>query len=439
MLLFLITFFTLFTLIAWRSLPNAFFILISLLPTYLLRFYIWAFPSTLLEGMIVIIIGVWFIQTGWGQIIKRHKKETPYQKFPYQNQIILIMTASIISVFIAPDFYKALGLWRAYFLEPILIFLIFIQTINNKKDFRKILFALGVSAFIISAFAIYQKITGKFIPEPMWRPIESRRVTSFYTSPNAVGLFLAPITMIYIGWLKDKKNILSSLWKIFILLISLLAIFFTVSEGTWAGLLIATLVFLFFYLKQKVKNKNCVKKITITATVLFLLVIILNPLYFNFVQEKFNQAIQSKSAQNRLILWQGSWDFLNKDPKNFIAGAGIFGFPKVQDAFRDPLQIETHIYPHNIFLNFWLDLGLLGVIAFAWLIVSFLKKSYKLIKKYKSPLIIGLASSMITVLVHGLIDVPYFKNDLALLFWIIIGLVTIKNLLLKQEKLSINS
>ena len=29
---------------------------------------------------------------------------------------------------------------------------------------------------------------------------------------------------------------------------------------------------------------------------------------------------------------------------------------------------------------------------------------------------------MITILVHGLVDVPYLKNDLAILFWIIFGL-----------------
>jgi putative inorganic carbon (hco3(-)) transporter len=435
MIYFLIIYFLIFSFIAWRNLPSAFAILIVLLPAYLVRFYIWAFPTTLLEGMIVVIIGTWFIQTGFKQVVKRHRKEIPYQKFPFQNQIILIMLASIISVLIAPDFYKALGLWRAYFLEPILLFLIFIQTINNKKDFKKILYALGISALAISIFAIYQKITGKFIPEPMWRPEEVRRVTSFYTSPNAVGLFLAPITMVYLGWLKEGTNIFSTLWKITILSLSLLTIFFTVSEGTWIGLLGASLFFLFFYVNQKIQNKTYIKKIKITLATLILAIVILSPFYFNFIQEKFNQIIENKSAQNRLILWQGSGDFLTQNYKNFIFGAGIFGFPKVQDNFRDPLKLEAHIYPHNIFLNFWLDLGLLGAIAFMWLIFSFLKKSYQLIKKYKSPLVIGLTSSMITILVHGLIDVPYFKNDLAILFWVIISLLIIKELLLKKEKL----
>lgn len=31
-------------------------------------------------------------------------------------------------------------------------------------------------------------------------------------------------------------------------------------------------------------------------------------------------------------------------------------------------------------------------------------------------------ASMAALLVHGLVDVPYFKNDLAVLFWILISL-----------------
>lgn len=41
--------------------------------------------------------------------------------------------------------------------------------------------------------------------------------------------------------------------------------------------------------------------------------------------------------------------------------------------------------------------------------------------------ILTLASTcaMIALLVYGLVDVPYFKNDLAILFWIIVGIVIV--------------
>jgi len=79
--------------------------------------------------------------------------------------------------------------------------------------------------------------------------------------------------------------------------------------------------------------------------------------------------------------------------------------------------------PHNIILNFWLEIGLLGLVAFGMIFAKFFKQTKVKLLQQKSWLTLGIAAAMITILVHGLIDVPYFKNDLAILFWIIIGLL----------------
>ena len=46
---------------------------------------------------------------------------------------------------------------------------------------------------------------------------------------------------------------------------------------------------------------------------------------------------------------------------------------------------------------------------------------------------------MTVLLIHGLVDVPYFKNDLAVLFWIIIGLIIINKKYDKENLQQINS
>jgi hypothetical protein len=35
---------------------------------------------------------------------------------------------------------------------------------------------------------------------------------------------------------------------------------------------------------------------------------------------------------------------------------------------------------------------------------------------------LGIVLAMVAIVVHGLVDVPYFKNDLALEFWTFLGL-----------------
>jgi len=430
MIYFLVIFFTIFTFIAYRNLVNATAILLALLPCYLIRFSVFGLPSTVLEGMILIIVLMWFSRFGFKKAYKRYKKEIQYKPFPYQAQIILIVISATISIFIAPDIWKATGLWRAYFIEPILLFLIFVQIVGTRKDLQKILYGLGVSALSISIFAIYQKITGDFIPVEMWRSEEARRVTSFYTSPNAVGLFLAPIIMIYFGWLfsgiKNKHRRLQYiLWKMSVLTLSITAIIFTVSEGTWAGLCAAMIFFASFFIYKQYRIKTGYIKTFFILTIL--LIAIFSTTNHSLIKGVVNNIIQTPSAQNRLTLWSESWDYLTKDTKNFILGGGIFGFPEIQEDFRDPLKMEPLIYPHNIFLNIWMELGLLGLLSFVWIIILFFKKI-----KYNDAFILGIASAMITIIIHGLIDVPYFKNDLSIIFWIILGL-SITNTLKNDE------
>jgi len=89
--------------------------------------------------------------------------------------------------------------------------------------------------------------------------------------------------------------------------------------------------------------------------------------------------------------------------------------------------LEIYLYPHNIFLNFWSELGLAGMLLFLWIIVKYFIISLKSVKSIKSEreraLILGLACAMIVIVVHGLVDAPYFKNDLAVLFWVLVGMM----------------
>jgi hypothetical protein len=40
-------------------------------------------------------------------------------------------------------------------------------------------------------------------------------------------------------------------------------------------------------------------------------------------------------------------------------------------------------------------------------------------------IILGLIGAMVVMIVHGMVDVPYFKNDLAVMFWVLIALMGI--------------
>src|SRR3989339_31147 len=175
---------------------------IILLPTYLFRSRLAFLPFTYLELLIWVTCVSWL----WHSV---HHHSLARGTYPYRLPILLLLIAATISMFTAPSLVKAAGLWRAYFIEPMMFFVVTYNVTRNEGDRRLILWSLGVSTLSISLLAIFQKFTGTGIYEPSWMAPDRRRVTAMFSSPNAVGLFLAPIITIYVGWLiaEFKKNI----------------------------------------------------------------------------------------------------------------------------------------------------------------------------------------------------------------------------------------
>ena len=360
-------FFLLFSLayVAYKKPAIACGILILLFPAYLFRTKIFGIPTTFLEISFIAVFIPWFIKNIKPFQVSSFKFQVTGLKYP----IILFLVASTVSIFTSPNTLSALGLWKAYFIEPVLLFFLFVNVIKTQKEKEFIFWCLGASTIPIAVFAIFQKFTGWGIAEPMWIGENTRRVTAIFTSPNAVGLYLGPIAVIYFGWIIKKFKVQSSKFKVIgifiILLLNVLAILFTKSQGTWAGVL-AGIIFLCYFLINKKWTAIAVASITIAIIIIPQTQKILLP-YITF---------SDQSGQNRVALWKGSMDYLASSPKNFLLGSGIFGFPKVQENFRDPKKIEPLIYPHNIFLNFWMDTGILGLIAIVWILFQFFKRGF---------------------------------------------------------------
>ena len=135
---------------------------------------------------------------------------------------------------------------------------------------------------------------------------------------------------------------------------------------------------------------------------------------------------RDQAGKNRLRLWGYSWTFLKQNPKNFMLGTGVRQFfRKIQKPYYDTKVMERLIYPHNIFLNFWTEIGLFGMLAIVFILGYATYLSNK-IRQNNKIIGAGLLAMLTALVVHGLVDVPYFKNDLAFLFWILIALVFIE-------------
>ncbi|PIR13774.1 hypothetical protein COV49_01105 [Candidatus Falkowbacteria bacterium CG11_big_fil_rev_8_21_14_0_20_39_10] len=472
----IILFLIFYLILAYIRLDLAVLAMIVLLPSYLVRFSILGVPTTLLEGMILISFAVWFIKN-CKQLFDNIKNKlsflrhsvfdiqhSTFKRYPFDIEIILLLIVSYLSVAGAGFSISALGIWKAYFFEPALVFILIFNILRKKEfnskalelnsfaAFEKILWAFVLSALGVSLLAIYQKFTGAWITNEFWSAEATRRVTSFFGYPNAVGLYLGPIIIVLIGWLSQKigtfKKPVISYWLwvngfIFLTIISsIAAIWFAKSKGALLGIGAGLIVFALLAGK---KSK--------WATIIILIILgggILG--YAPARNTAYNKLIYSKSWQIRKAGWQETWAMLAHG--RIFSGAGLTNYqeavkPCHQEGIfyndgADPdfhrhtvfnadyrarvwQPLEVYLYPHNIFLNFWSELGLAGMLLFIWIIGKYvfigLKRAQESKEGGEKFLVIGLVGAMVVIIVHGQVDVPYFKNDLAVMFWILIALM----------------
>ena len=107
--------------------------------------------------------------------------------------------------------------------------------------------------------------------------------------------------------------------------------------------------------------------------------------------------------------------------RNWLLGIGLGQFPaKYQLSTFDALGHAPYEYemlhPHNLYLAFWLNLGVLGIIALLIIIINSFRH---LINSSSDKDIVLLGGAMFAIiLIHGFFDTPFFKNDLAYIFWL---------------------
>ena len=383
----------LFGLCAWKNFRSALILFSGLLPIYLLRLSIGPIPTTLLEILIVILTIVW--------LTKHRPSWKDVKRISWLKPAALLIVAASIGVFVASDVMSAFGIWKAYFIEPILLALIFTTTLKQ-EDWRPVFKALGISAAALSLFAILQYATGFGIPAP-W-DIELR-VTSLFDYPNALGLFLAPI--LSYGIVQYIQKIDQSFW-LSVSTLSFIAILLSQTEAA----LVAIPAALFITLWMSPVTFKIKKVLTVSTLLVTTLLVAFVPI----VQEKL--LLQDDSGQVRQSQWQ---ETINLVQEHVLLGIGLNGYPEALAPYHNATHYEIFQYPHNIFLNIWTELGLLGLIAFFWLAWLILRNLDPSTPRSLDPFSLALFAALLTMTIHGLVDVPYFKNDLSILTWIFIA------------------
>ncbi len=388
-----------FAVLSWQKERFGVMLFLATTPLYLIRFSFGPLPTTLVELELFFLAGIVIIKHRQ-EILRAITPQTLLEKVLVISIACLAISASV-AVMVSPDIRAALGVWRAYFIEPIIFFVLYLYLIKKPPQIWTTVGILGVSGAIIALIALGQVFAGFPIPPP-W-DVELR-ATSLYPYPNAVGLFLAPIIPLIIAYAVHTRGIK----RIYLITLSTLLVAGIIAAKTVGALVALGVAGLIGGIVWSKQSRQWTIRILISAA----LVLIIAPSIYAPIQKKL--FFQEWSGTVRQITWNETIPMLRD---HWLVGVGLAGYQNTFEPYHKAQAIEIFLYPHNIILNFWSEIGLYGLMSIVALVACYFILLRGAHDKEQRALLFGLAGAMITILVHGAVDVPYFKNDLAIIWW----------------------
>lgn len=403
-----------------------FVILFLTAPLYVWRFSIGAPTNFLMLASFVVIAIAVFVVLQRGELNKFIAHIKSLSKTLLVG-IILIGLASLISLLIYGVTAEKIAQWLVLYAQPItLFFLLNYFASQDSKLVDHVRTGAYVLLFAAGSLAILQYFTLWTLPSDwLGNSAEPKRAIAFFAHPNAFALFITPL----LAWLiPDVGKRIMVLWNIFdsskswmqqaglvirerivvmAWLVGAFGLLLSLSRGAWLGLLVASAVYALLSANKKVL-------LTFAGCA-----IIIAGIVYSVPNLRWRVLLPfhgEKSSLARISLWDTGSKMIHDSP---VFGKGITGFANNWYQYNTDPNLDHYNFPHNILLNFWIDLGLLGVIGFAIVIGWSLWQG---LLRRTNPRALALLLFMIALVVHGLIDIPYLKNDLALVFWMILAL-----------------
>ena len=371
------------------------------LPSYVIRYRLGPVPTSVLENLILLTAAA-YAWTLWSE------RRLPAARTWLDIPIVLLLLSGIVGVVVAPDHTRALGIYRAYFVEAIAIYYIAVDVVRTKDDLRRVLLIAAIGS---SAFAIGQ--IGRFGMAEVQHSIEIDNGPAFLnTSANAVAMFLEPPLAFAAGLALFGSSSREKLVAVLTLGLVLIAIVLTLSRASYLAMALLAVVVVVSIPRPRWRLA-AVAVLGVAAVVAAQLPII-------------NQRLGSfaHSVQLRWSIYGQALRMLSQRP---ITGAGISGFPIRVAPFRPGSQ-EVELYPHNLWLTTWSELGIIGLLAFAAIFFGLLWQGWRALRSAEGTyraVIWGATGALLLYLVHGMFDSPYWKNDLSVEFWLLAALMVI--------------
>jgi len=130
------------------------------------------------------------------------------------------------------------------------------------------------------------------------------------------------------------------------------------------------------------------------------------------------------SSFGRIQIWLNSIELI---PQFFWFGMGIDSFREIYIA-RFPFTLISAIHAHSIYLRWFFDYGVFGVIGFTLLVFACIRRGHRAVAEVRDKnwsnetrLLLGINAGVICLMIAGLVDAYLSDIRVSLLFWILLS------------------
>lgn len=449
--------------------PSSALVLLSaLLPTYLIRFSFFGLPANFLEAAILTVFFFSFLQPA---IRRQWLAVWHITPFTLRTLVFLFIVSAALSTIISPHHLVSLGILKSWIIIPLLLgwqilTAQFYPSSSNSSaqrvkvpDTPPIALLPIRSPSSVNILSIIQSLvlSGDIVALLGLLQINRLlRIQSVYDVPNSLALFLVPLLVVS-AWLSFARH--HRLFYIPSVLILAAAVIATQSvSGLVAALIVLAGGLLLF--APIYSPKAIVWQINYQPWLVVLLLIVVSISYLSFtgrlayLAQPFFTPDSRNSLSVRRQLWSISLDLIQDHP---FLGVGLGTFepayqtklherfilfancPSSKQECHPPIPEFVFRDPHNWPLSFWLNTGLLGLASFVLIntyILFRVRRSHPRLaiqsayysslpvacKQASTPYLAqALSMALLSILIFGLADTIYWKNDLAALYWFIVA------------------
>ena len=357
------------------------------------------------------------------------RQHTPI--FPFLLPLCFFIFVTFLSAINTPDLFGTLkGAIRAstYIMFSLVVY-------DNIAQHRPRLNRLFIASFPSAAIAVIWTVIVLFYHIDQWQWTSAYRSSPF-TNYSVYGSFTAIFFLICLSRLFFDNQPYDRVMWIGWLACFGLGLIMCFSRGVWLSVIIAV----GFMLMQLGKGVTHKKIMFIGAACLVLLVCLSLPGVYSSVVERISSTVDVNYASNRarLLRWGQATTMFLESP---ILGKGYGAFAMLYEedvALVGSYIAQFQLGAHSEYLQIMAELGLVGLVAWIWLNLAFLRYGFRAIKRIEDgffrSIIIGLMAAEISLMVHFIVNNLLNGDAIGVPFWGIYGLLPAVVQIAEREK-----